>query len=65
MAAMAEFPELVRNTFVNSDKNDEGIYNIRFFIRGKPWVVTIDDYLLFTEWDSSIPTLTFASVSKD
>ena len=26
--------------------NENGIYNIRFYIRGKPWLVTIDDYLL-------------------
>lgn len=61
MAAMAEFPDLVRASFVNSAINDEGIYNVRFFIRGKPWVVTIDDYLLFEgEQD-----LVFASTSTD
>lgn len=26
--------------------NNNGIYNIRFYIRGKPWVVSIDDFLL-------------------
>lgn len=26
--------------------SDKGIYNVRFFIRGKPWIVTVDDYLL-------------------
>lgn len=37
---------MVRAAFVNTATNDEGIYNVRFFIRGKPWIVTVDDYLL-------------------
>jgi hypothetical protein len=44
---MAEFPELVTSMFLSGQEiSDKGIYNIRFFIRGKPWVVTVDDYLL-------------------
>lgn len=64
MAALAEFPEMTRSTFVNEETNDEGIYNVRFFIRGKPWVVTIDDHLLFFASQSS-PSLVFSSPSKD
>ena len=47
IGSIAEFPDLVRSTFVNTSFNDEGIFNVRFFIRGKPWVVTIDDTILF------------------
>ena len=47
MGAVAEFPELIEDVFVNKEKNDAGIYKLRFFIRGKPWVVTIDDEMLF------------------
>ena len=44
---MAEFPELVTSMFLSGQEiSDKGIYNVRFFIRGKPWVVTVDDYLL-------------------
>jgi len=46
MGAIAEFPELVKSVFL-TDTNDAGIYAVRFFIRGKPWVVTIDDDMLF------------------
>ena len=47
LAAMAEFPELVTSMFISGQEiSDKGIYNIRFFIRGKPWIVTIDDFLL-------------------
>jgi hypothetical protein len=29
-------------------QNEARIYGIRFFIRGKPWVVTVDNYLPFS-----------------
>ena len=39
MGAMAEFPELIKSMFVSGTEiSQNGIYNIRFFIRGKPWV---------------------------
>lgn len=58
MASLAEFPKLVKGTFVNDEVNEEGIYNVQFFIRGKPWVVTIDDRLAFVAEE-----LVFASTS--
>ena len=48
MSALAEFPTLVKGAFVNTQKNNEGIYTVRFYIRGKPWLVTVDDYMLYT-----------------
>jgi hypothetical protein len=47
MAAVAPFPELIEDMFVDTSTNSEGIYNVKFYIRGKPWVVTVDDYMLF------------------
>ena len=47
MASFAEFPDMVRSAFINTETNAEGIYNVRFYIRGKPWVVTVDDQMLF------------------
>ena len=47
LASIAEFPGLVQNVFVTTEKNDAGIYAFRFYIRGKPWIVTVDDYFLF------------------
>ena len=49
MASLAEFHELVRATIYNPELNNRGIYNIRFFIRGKPWIVTIDENLLYMD----------------
>ena len=62
MSALAEFPTLVQGAFVNTQKNNEGIYTARFYIRGKPWLVTVDDYMLYTSADSQ---LTFGQLSMD
>lgn len=62
MSALAEYPDLVKAAFVNSAKNDEGIYTVRFYIRGKPWHVTVDDYMLYKSADSK---LTFGQLSMD
>ena len=48
LAAVAEEPNLIRDIFLNED-NNAGIYGVKFFIRGKPWVVDVDDTLLFNE----------------
>ena len=52
MGGLVEFQDLVRAIFTDLDgevqnSNTEGIYNVRFYIRGKPWVVTVDDFMLF------------------
>ena len=47
IASMAtKFPNLVKEVFIN-DYNDQGIYAVRFYIRGKPWIITIDDNMLY------------------
>ena len=47
MGSLSQFPDLVRNAFVNQQLNQNGIINVRFFIRGKPWVVSVDDTMVF------------------
>lgn len=60
MGAISEFPHILKDVFITDTKNDVGIYKLRFFIRGKPWVVTIDDEILL--WENS---LNFASVGEN
>jgi len=43
---LAEFPNLVKSTFITQDTNNAGVYAVKFYVRGKPWVVTVDDYIL-------------------
>ena len=55
MGTVAEYPELIRATFLTPEKNEAGIYGLRFFIRGKPWHLDIDDALLFMAPGSETP----------
>jgi len=47
LSSVAEQPDYVKNAILTQYKNTAGIYAIRFYIRGKPWVVSLDDKLLF------------------
>jgi len=46
-AAVAEEPDRIRDIFLTQKTNKAGILALTFYIRGKPWVITIDDELLF------------------
>ncbi len=46
MGAIAEFPDIVKAAFLTKTVNSAGIYAMRLFIRGKSWIVTIDDSIL-------------------
>ena len=47
----------IKNVFVdNNEINEAGIYNVRWFIRGKPWIVTVDDQIsYFNTKDKQFP----------
>jgi hypothetical protein len=52
LAGVAENPQLIRDVFGftdTTDKNAAGIHGVRFFIRGKPWVVDVDDTLVWAD----------------
>jgi hypothetical protein len=45
LAALAEFPSLIKNIVLTPTINSALVYGVVFNIRGKPWVIAIDDYL--------------------
>ena len=47
LGSMGEFPDLVKNLFLTKQKNDADAIAIKFYVRGKPWVVTINEEMLF------------------
>jgi hypothetical protein len=49
LAAIASKPALMLNTVLTDSKNSAGIHGVKFYIRGKPWVVTVDEELLTTK----------------
>ena len=44
LAGLAEFPQRVKNIFVNSELNTLGIYIAKFYFNGIPQHIVIDDY---------------------
>ena len=63
LGSMGEFPQLVRDLFVTPTKNDADAIAIRFYIRGKPWVVTVNEEMLY--YGSTTPRLKFAQEAND
>ena len=47
MSAVAPFPDIVDSIFLTKEKNAAGIHAVRFFIRGKPWVIDVDDRMFY------------------
>jgi len=48
-AAISEYPRLIQDAFITQETNDAGILGVRLFIRGKPWLITMDDQFLFVD----------------
>ena len=46
MSALAVNPQRIKSLFVDQDKNEKGIYTLKLYIRGKPWLVQVDDVML-------------------
>ena len=48
LSSLANYPEYIKDIFLeDEDLNINGIYTLKFFIRGKPWLVTVDDIFVF------------------
>lgn len=45
MSSVAANASIIKSAFLTQTKNSASIYGVRFFIRGKPWVVAVDDYI--------------------
>ena len=51
--------------FLTQQKNDAGIYAVKFFIRGKPWVVHVDSDMVFKSYGDGTSRLLHAGNSKN
>ena len=47
MASASKHHQIIEDVFVTKEVNKAGIYLVRLFIRGKPWLVPVDDNFLF------------------
>ena len=60
-AAIGEWPSLVKSVFLTQNKNTAGIFALKVFIRGKPYVISVDDNIMFSKSDSPV----FGKISND
>lgn len=49
MNALSEFDDILKDVFLTQEKNDSGIYAVKLFIRGKPWIITVDDEFMLLD----------------
>jgi hypothetical protein len=47
MSSVASRPNLIERLFVTPEANTAGIYTLKLYVRGKPWLVQVDDELPF------------------
>jgi len=47
MSSVASRPNLIERLFVTPEANAAGIYTLKLYVRGKPWLVQVDDELPF------------------
>jgi len=62
ISTVAEYPSILQETMLTEEKNAAGVYGFQFYIRGKPWVLTIDDTMLFS--NPSNPNLYFSFLNN-
>lgn len=62
LASVATKQNLLQKSLLTTVKNEAGIYGFKFYIRGKPWVVSIDSTLLFE--NPEMPSLVYSQLEK-
>ena len=66
MVAFAEDEERFKEIFVLKEANELGIYIFNLYVRGRPFMVSIDDYIPFIEGNTSSESLpAFANIGVD
>lgn len=48
LSTVAEKSSIPKGNMLTQYKNTAGIYAVTMYIRGKPWVISVDEKLLFT-----------------
>lgn len=64
LASLSDHPNILKRLFCNRKQtvNDAGVYCIRLFLRGKPWMLTIDDDIAF---DNTTDKLYFSKANNN
>ena len=64
IAAVTEQPQIIKDVFLVDEKNTAGIYAFELFIRGKPWVVDIDDTMLWQFPPPYVASLVYSQLDQ-
>ena len=62
LSAIAEWPHLVKNIFLTQKKNSAGIFGIQFYIRGKPYHISLDYSIMFLDYLSKVSQFMYRQV---
>ena len=68
MISISTNPEFVKSVFILQEKNEAGIYTVKFYIRGRPVLFNIDDIVVFERDVLQISEATdtkFTEISED
>ena len=49
MTSLALRPERLKDVFITQEANKAGVYTLRFYVRGIPWYITVDDSIYYIE----------------
>lgn len=52
--SLTKYPKLIDDIFLTKFMNPVQAIAVKFYIRGKPWVITIDDTMLFKSVDDKL-----------
>ena len=63
LSAVSQHPEKIKALFDEKERNSAGLYTVTMFVRGKPYIMTIDDSVQFTYAadDASDPFVFYAN----
>jgi hypothetical protein len=64
-SAVAEWPNLVKNIFLNQNKNKAGIFGIQLYLRGKPYHIALDDNIMFYNSSAYSYAPVYSALSDD
>ena len=50
MNSVGKKPKFIKDVFLDqTEANKAGIYTVRLYIRGKPWLLNVDDRIMFSD----------------
>ena len=65
MTSLAQHPDMLNSLFLTPEKSQSGIYAVKLFVRAKPHIVVVDDWMLFRHIFEGASLTTFGFVESE